>query len=343
MTTQAIDNLSAKPARIDRDSPESLISRIPDAESANSNQHQIVASLLETFFLYCSVERQYSLETQAKIEESFRSWLLPHFGRHEVRAIKPVHLLSFRQAMAAKSLSVARQYSLLMTLKLFLKFCRTVVEINCLDPATIKLPRRKDPQVEYLTNAEIEALRQSIDTSGWAGVRHRALFEMLLGTGLRISEALSLDRGSIDAQTKEMIVCGKGGRSRTIFFPGEALRWLDKYLALRRDVNTALFVTYGESPKRLRRGDIPRFFKAIARRAGVDKRLTPHLLRHTFCTNLRNNGADISLIKDLAGHQDIQTTARYYLGTDKAVLRDAVTKYLNYDTVSDQSRFPAGR
>jgi integrase/recombinase XerD len=93
-----------------------------------------------------------------------------------------------------------------------------------------------------------------------------------------------------------------------------------------------LFVTYGANPKRLSRGDVPRFLKALARSAGIEKHVTPHLLRHTFCTNLRNNGADISLIKELAGHQDIETTARYYLGTDTEVLKEAVGRYLNYST-----------
>jgi integrase/recombinase XerD len=109
---------------------------------------------------------------------------------------------------------------------------------------------------------------------------------------------------------------------------------------MRTDSDPALFVTSGESPRRLRRGDIPRFFRAAAKSAGIEKRLTPHLLRHTFCTNLRNNGADISLIKELAGHQDIQTTARYYLGTDKTILRAAVSRYLNYAAAGESP--PAG-
>jgi len=232
--------------------------------------------------------------------------------------------------MAAKNLSIARQYSLLMTLKLFLKFCRTVLEVDCLDPAVIKLPRRKNPKVEYLTNAEIQAIRENIDTFRILGVRLRALFETLLATGMRISEAVSLDRSSIDPATKEATIIGKGAKVRTVFFNDEALKWIARYLSMRRDNSPALFVTYGENPGRLRRGDVPRFFKAVGKLAGLEKPVTPHLLRHTFCTNLRNNGADISLIKDLAGHQDIQTTARYYLSADKQILRDAVRKYLDY-------------
>jgi site-specific recombinase XerD len=305
-----------------------------------------VFDAVEPFLLYCRVERQYAEETQSKIKESFRSWLLRHFGSLKLSDIKPMNVLSFRQAMAAKNLSIARQYGLLMILKLFLKFCRTVLEINCLDPSSIRLPRRKTPQVEYLTNAEIEAMRESIDSSRALGVRTRAIFETLLASGMRISELLSLNRDSIDPATKEAIITGKGSRMRTVFFTDESLKWIQRYLSFRKDNRPALFVTYGEKPMRLRRGDIPRFFETAAKLAGIEKRVTPHLLRHTFCTNLRNNGADISLIKDLAGHADIQTTARYYLGSNKQILHEAVQKYLSYSNEgvsnSDKNAAPEG-
>jgi integrase/recombinase XerD len=289
-----------------------------------------VCDAIGPFLIYCRVERQYSPESQDKMKEAFRSWLFRQFGALGLTAIKSMHVLAFRQAMAAKNLSVARQYSLLMTLKMFLKFCRTTLEVNCIDPATIKLPRRKTPAVEYLTNTEVQAIRSNIDTFPTSGARLRALFETLLSTGMRISEAVSLDRNSIDYTTKEAVIVGKGGKTRAVFFSDEALRWIGRYLSRRRDANPALFVTYGDTPTRLKRGDIPRFFKAVEKLAGLEKRLTPHLLRHTFCTNLRNNGADISLIKELAGHQDIQTTVRYYIGTNKEILRDTVSKYLDY-------------
>jgi len=310
---------------------------MPDAIAKNANVEQSeetttlrISGVLEPFLLYCRVEKQYSLESQQKTKEAFDSWLLRYFGEIELSALKPMHVLSFRQAMAEKNLSIARQYSLLMVLKLFLKFCRTVLEIDCLDPLTIKLPRRQRPNVQYLTNTEIQAIRREIDSFRLLGLRLRALFETLLATGMRISEAISLNRDSINPQSKEAIIVGKGAKTRTVFFNDETLIWINKYLAFRTDNNPALFVTSGDNPRRLRRGDIPRFFKTLGKLAGIEKVVTPHLLRHTFCTNLRNNGADISLIKELAGHQDIQTTVRYYLGADKKILRDAVSRYLNY-------------
>jgi integrase/recombinase XerD len=303
------------------------------AFEVSADRSQILLSVAtEPFLIHCQVERQYSDESLAKIRECLRSWLLPQFGGLAVNRLRALHVLAFREAMSRRELSTARQYSLLMTLKLFLKFCRTVLEIECLDPASIRLPRRPTPKVEYLTNSEIQALRGCIDTARVSGLRMRALFETLLGTGMRISEALSLNRDSIDSSANSTVIVGKGGKSRTIFFSDEVLHWVGRYVQRRTDLNPALFVTYGGSPKRLSRGDVPRFLRALAREAGIHKHVTPHLLRHTFCTNLRNNGADISLIKELAGHREIQTTARYYLGTDTKVLKNAVARYLDYST-----------
>jgi site-specific recombinase XerD len=75
-----------------------------------------------------------------------------------------------------------------------------------------------------------------------------------------------------------------------------------------------------------------KYFAVLKQRAGIDKPLTPHILRHTYCTNLLQNGADITYIKELAGHADIQTTAKYYLGVDRKALRSVVARFLNYKT-----------
>ena len=313
------------------DAMEHLISSLAPQQDSSV---MLFRSAVEPFLTHCRVEKHYATETQSKFKECFSSWLLLHFGDAAIANLRPLHILEFRQAMSTRGLSIARQYSLLMTLKLFLKFCRETLEIPCIDPTTIRLPRRVTPQVEYLTNAEIQSIRAAIDPNHFMGLRLRAIFEALLATGMRISELLSLNQSAVRTDGARTVITGKGGRSRTVFFSQESLSWIERYLRLRSDTNEALFVTSGTHPRRLRRGDIPRFFKPLARAAGVDKNLTPHLLRHTFCTNLRNNGADISLIKELAGHRDIETTARYYLGSDTTILQDAVRRYLNYSDAS---------
>lgn len=263
----------------------------------------------------------YARETLAKLRECYASWVEPHFGPKELADISVLDVLGFRKAMAERSLSVARQYSLLMFMKLLLRFCRTVLKQPCLDPGEIKLPKRTHHQVEFLTNEEVNALLRVIPTHTFIGLRARVLIEVLLSTGMRISEALSLNRSSIDYKVGEAEIVGKGGKQRVVFFSPRCLAWIAAYLDQRRDGHPVLFITTGAHPRRLTRNDMSKLFIRLRRASGITKKLTPHLLRHTFCTSLLHNGADITFIKELAGHQDIETTARYYLGVDKEALR----------------------
>jgi len=275
-------------------------------------------------------ERQYAKQSLWKHKECFQSWILRLLGERPVEHISRLDILAFRGRMADAKLSANRQYSILTTLKLFLRFYREVLRLKCLDPNEIKLPQRPKPHVHYLINEEVEQVRTVIPVTTFTGLRLRVLFEVLLTTGLRISEALALDRTPFEEGKSELEIIGKGGKPRRVFFSGPTISWIKKVLYYRSDDYPAVFITTG-IPRRLDRSDISKFFKALRLRAGIGKPLTPHILRHTYCTNLLHNGADITYIKELAGHSDIQTTAKYYLGVDRDALRNVVDKYLNFE------------
>jgi len=288
------------------------------------------AEAIEPFINFCQAERQAAPSTIAKYRDCFRCWLLPWAGDKELAGVTLIDVLALRRSMVDRHLSVARQYSIIMCLKSFLKFSRQTLGVSCLDPARLPLPRRPIPHVIYLTNEEIQKVLDATNVNTFAGIRLRALIELLLSTGVRISEALSLKREVFEVGAQETEVVGKGKRKRFIFFSPRCRFWVREYLNRRIDDDPALFVTTGFPVRPFRREDVHRFFADLRRKAGITKKLTPHILRHTFCTMLRNNGADISHIKDLAGHQDIHTTARYYLGKDKEVLREVVDRCLDY-------------
>jgi integrase/recombinase XerD len=285
---------------------------------------------VEPFLNFCQVESQSELSTIEKYRDCFRVWILPWLGNCDLEAVNRSDVLRLRQAMENRGLSTARKYSIIGCVKGLLKFARTALKIGCLDPAEIRLPKRQAPNPAYLNNEEIQRVLEGIDHHTFAGIRLRALTELLLATGMRISEALALARETFEMEARDVDIVGKGKRRRTVFFSTRCRAWVNAYLNRRADDNPALFVTTGFPPRKLRREDIARFFSNLRAKVGITKPLTAHVLRHTFCTNLRNNGADISLIKDLAGHQNIQTTARYYLGKDKEVLRRAVESCLDY-------------
>jgi integrase/recombinase XerD len=148
---------------------------------------------------------------------------------------------------------------------------------------------------------------------------------------MRISECLSLDRTSVDFKTKECLVIGKGSKQRTVFFTEESISWIKQYLERRIDKNPALFVTTGKIPKRLTNQDNTRYFKRQRIIAGINKKITPHILRHCFASHLAMNGAPFTEIKNLCGHSRLETTITYYIGiTDKAKAKEAHAQYLHY-------------
>lgn len=159
-------------------------------------------------------------------------------------------------------------------------------------------------------------------------MRFRTLVEVLLGTGMRISEALSLNRDSIDFEKKEAKIIGKGNKERTVFFNERCLEWVKRWLEVREDDHPALFIT--QSGTRWSKDDIEWLFRRYAQKAGLTKKVTPHILRHTMATNLLFNGCPVSHVKEILGHERLETTCRYYLGLDKSKAKEAHEKFLNY-------------
>ena len=177
------------------------------------------------FMTYGRGVKNYSGESLAKHRDCFRSWLIPVLGNGELDDIAQIAIAKLQAEMVDRGLGVARRYSVLMTLKVFLKFCREVLKVACLDPSEIRLPKRPAPFVQYLTNQEVERLRNSLNTGTFTGMRMRTLIEVLLNTGLRISEALALNREPFEAGTTEVQIIGKAKKPRIVFFPEATIGW----------------------------------------------------------------------------------------------------------------------
>jgi site-specific recombinase XerD len=296
----------------------------------SEEKHMQLNNAIEQYLTYCQVEKLNSPQTVAKYRECFRSWITPILGEYDLEKLTALDVMSLKKALVDKHLSTSRQYSVIITLKIFLRFCIEMLKLNTLNPKEIRLPDRGKPHVLVLSPEELQKLLASINTFTYSGARLRALIELLLATGMRISEALSLNRKTFDVGEDHIEVIGKGQKRREIFFNQRCHFWIQHYLNKRHDNNVALFVTTGLNPNRLAREDISRFFIELRTKAGIERKVTPHVLRHTYCTTLLNNGADIMFIKELVGHEDIQTTAKYYLGVSKEQLRKVVDKYLDY-------------
>jgi integrase/recombinase XerD len=184
------------------------------------------------------------------------------------------------------------------------------------DP-TLNLDSPKLPRAlpKSLTEADVERLLNSADTTTPAGLRDRAMLETLYATGLRVSELVGLQLTALNLNDGVLRVTGKGNKDRLVPLGEEAVTWLRRYLAearpllLNKHLSDAVFVT-------ARGGGMTRqafwyLIKRHARGAGIERPLSPHTLRHAFATHLLNHGADLRVVQMLLGHSDISTTQIY--------------------------------
>lgn len=313
------------------------------AESApkanNEGLGRTFSELIPLFIRHAQYELSMSGETTKKYTESL-GWVVRHLGDLQVRNLDLGYVTVLKQKIIGRGAGDARVASIVFALKSFLRFCLEALELPVMDYKKIKSPKRKRREVIFLTNEEIRQFVESIKfENNWDGksrkrcirmdgLRFRTLVEVLLGTGMRISEALSLNRSHIDWEKKEAKIIGKGSKERTVFFSDRALQWIKFYLDNRTDAAEALFITH--SLKKWDRADISKIFKGYVRKSGITKKITPHILRHTMATNLLFNGCPIGHIKEILGHERLETTCRFYLGLDKSKAKEAHGKYLNF-------------
>jgi site-specific recombinase XerD len=211
----------------------------------------------------------------------------------------------------------------LIALRSFLRFCAKR-NWETLQPDKIELARTKRPQVTFLTADELSRLTSQPDTTKLNGLRDRAIIELLFSSGLRVSELVSLDRDHINLKRREFMVRGKGQKDRPIFISPEAADWISKYLDMRTDNTTPLFIRYSGTKQvdnsgnftRLTARSIQRMVSRYARLAGITKHVSPHTLRHSFATDLLMNGADLRSVQAMLGHSNIATTQIYTHVTD---------------------------
>jgi integrase/recombinase XerD len=284
------------------------------------------------FLTYCQVERQFSPETIRKYKDCLRQ-VGKHIGRAAPEEVRKEHVRDLKARLVGRGNSTMRQISILLAFKSYLRYCNLECEIE-VDPAIVTTPRRPRPDVLYLTPAEVEqfvsaiAIKTGDGANQLEGLRFRALVECLLGSAMRISEALSLDRTDIDFDKAEARIVGKGSKPRTVFFTDRALDWIRRYLDARQDHCQAMFVT--RDGNRLKRPDIWRFFERYRKLSGIRKHLTAHTLRHTTATQLLMNGCPIGHIKEILGHERLETTCKFYLGLDQKAAKSAHRKFMTY-------------
>ena len=228
-----------------------------------------------------------------------------------------------------ETMSKKTQNYYLIALRAFLKYLARR-EIASMPSERIELAKVSERSLDLISPAELSRLLDAPEGSEIKELRDKAILELLFSTGLRVSELCSLNSDT-DLSLGEFSIRGKGGKVRVVFVSDEARRAVSNYLKARKDMNDALFVQVGKEHKTkdaapLTRRSIERIVKHYAIKAGISKKVTPHVIRHSFATDLLSNGADLRSVQMLLGHANIATTQIYTHVTDKA-LRDTHKRF----------------
>jgi len=220
-----------------------------------------------------------------------------------------------------------------IALRAFLKYL-SKVGVKSVPPEKIELAKQDQREVSFLDTKDLERFLEAPKGDDLRALRDRAILITLFSTGLRVSELCSLNRNEINVDRGEVAVKGKGGKVRLVFLSGRAKQTIKDYTEKRSDVDDALFIQIPKNARfdkyenlRLTPRSIQRLIKKYSIVAGiVGKRITPHILRHSFATDLLQNGADIRSVQALLGHSNLTTTQIYTHVTDKQ-LREVHEKF----------------
>jgi site-specific recombinase XerD len=222
----------------------------------------------------------------------------------------------------------------LIALRAFLKFLRKR-DVEGMSPEKIELAKVPERSLDLITPTELVRLLGATDGADLKSLRDKAILELFFSTGLRVSELCALN-ADIDLTRDELSVRGKGDKVRVVFLSDTAKEAVRAYQKARKDMDEALFVSIlnpsttekasKRTPTRLTSRSIERMIKTYAAKAGITKKVTPHVLRHSFATDLLSNGADIRSVQQLLGHASINTTQIYTHVTDSH-LRDVHKKF----------------
>ncbi len=268
------------------------------------------------FYAYLEKERGFSSHTVKAYQNDLGRFTASL--NKDITKFKDVSRHTIRDFLASEfdhgfsGKTVARR---LASVKSFFKYLMRSEQIKDNPAIHVKSPKIPQSLPNFIDQKVIDSLMNSPDVSTPMGSRDRAVLELFYSTGIRLSELISLNVGSIDAHNQLVKVHGKGDKERLIPFGNRAKFWLENYLNNRAlsfhsaPQNTPLFVNAKE--KRVPTSTIQRRVRNYIKTVAEGNRLGPHTLRHSFATHLMDKGADIRAVKDLLGHSSLSSTQVY--------------------------------
>lgn len=248
----------------------------------------------------------------------------------------------FIQYLAQKKDKRSTQSRKISTLRSFYRFLnkRNIIPVNPVELISLRGDHKKLP--EFLYSDEMVKVLKSISTTTPLGLRNMALLELFYATGMRVSEIANLKLEQIDFELNLILVHGKGNKDRYVAFGQEAKTALNNYLVEARKKLLLHKTDYGyvflnSNGNMITSRGLEYIIKNIFLNAGVSASVHPHMLRHTFATQMLNNGADLRTVQELLGHESISTT-QIYTHVTKQHLCDIYHKYFPRDNKENEAK-----
>lgn len=288
---------------------------------------------LVLFIEYLTVELGLSPNTRLAYERDLRllQKALKLKEQEDLLKVDRKQLLWYLSQLKVQGRSASTIARKLASIKAFYRFLTAERYIKS-DPAEVLEAANKGLQLpKVLSIAEVEALLDEPNLGTIEGYRDKTMLEVLYATGMRVSELISIPVGNVDLKMQYLIARGKGSKERIIPLGSVAVKYLTRYLEIVRpqlvkegnkDVKELFLSTWGKAMTRQRFYEI---IEEYGKQAGIMKKITPHMLRHSFATHMLNNGTDLRVVQELLGHADISTT-QIYTHMDMERLREVYEK-----------------
>lgn len=330
---------------------------MPETKTEQKPKRSPLQKYIQDFLDYCEIEKNKSLltiENYAHYLARFEAFAAEH-GLNKPEQINLDTVRSYRLFLnrltnerTGRGLKMATQNYHVIALRAFLKYLAKR-DVDTLSAEKIELAKNPAREVEIMTNDEVGRIKDAvkIEDNEVARLRDSAILELLFSSGVRISELVQLKQSQLNFERGEFTVRGKGDKLRLVFMSDEAGKMLKAYLKKRDDNNPALFVSHSQvgnsvtkqmesigkksdqhNAAGLTARSVQRLVKKYAALAGIMHKVTPHTFRHSFATDLLQNGADIRSVQTLLGHASI-TTTQIYTHVTNSKLREVHKKFHN--------------
>jgi len=277
--------------------------------------------LIDKFILYLTYQKNSSPKTIENYKLRLGRMYDFFWNKKKISDIKLFDILDFRIFLQNSGLNTKTVNYHLVAIRSFLKFLH-INDIDCINPAKIELAKVQQREVSFLHFDEIQKILDAPNTMSWNDIQKKrdlTILIFLFVTGMRVSELCNLKQNQINNDTNQIRILWKWNKVRSIFFTKKAKKIFDEYNQIRKDESEYVFTSLSKNSfgKKLSRNAIDDMVRKYAKFCWINKKVTPHTIRHSFATTLLQKWADIRSVQALLWHSSIQTTQIYTHVDDK--------------------------